>query len=181
MTIKNLNIESVKEITPNVIKDNRGYFLESFKNKCFENFNIKQENMSFSLKKGTLRGIHLQLGKHAQAKLVSCPKGRVMDVFVDLRKGSKTFGKWGSVILDDILHNQVFIPKGFGHGFLTLTDNCILSYKVDEYYDKDSEYSIIWNDRYLKIDWNIKNPIINRKDMLGSSFDEYQKKMTFTK
>ena len=174
MIIKKLTDTGVLEIIPNKFHDSRGYFMETFRHSHLSNFSVKQENTSMSLMKGTLRGIHMQLNKHSQAKLVSCLQGKILDVYVDLRKNSNTFGAWGSIVLDASKNNQVFIPKGFGHGFVTLTNNSVVSYKCNAYYNKESEYTIAWNDKSLNIDWRIAKPILNTKDSLGKSIEDYK-------
>ncbi|HKK12782.1 MAG TPA: dTDP-4-dehydrorhamnose 3,5-epimerase [Flavobacteriaceae bacterium] len=145
-------------ITPDVFKDERGYFIESFNKKKFAkatglSIDFVQDNLSKS-SKGVLRGLHFQTGQYEQTKLVKAIKGSALDVCVDLRKESKTFGKYFSIVLDDIEHKQLFIPRGFAHGFLVLEDETIFSYKCDNYYHKPSEGGIIFNDNTLNIDWN---------------------------
>ncbi len=146
-------------IEPRVFKDDRGYFFESFNQKVFEeligqNVNFVQDNQSFS-QYGVIRGIHFQQGEHAQAKLVRVLAGEVLDVAVDLRKNSETYGQHVAVKLTAANHKQLFVPRGFGHGFSVLSKTAIFAYKCDNYYHKDSEGGIVYNDPRLAIDWGI--------------------------
>tara|TARA_B100001939_G_C16714030_1_gene518321 strand:- start:107 stop:652 length:546 start_codon:yes stop_codon:yes gene_type:complete len=156
-------------------EDERGLFIESFRENLFNELvpGIKfvQENISFS-RKNVLRGIHFQ-SKNAQAKLVRVIKGSVLDVFVDLRHNSKDFGKYDSKILSSTNFKQLYIPAGFGHGFLALEDTWLM-YKCSEYYSPEHDKTIFWNDKSLKIDWGISNPVISNKDKEGISFDKYK-------
>lgn len=170
MTVEETYLKGCFVITPNVIKDQRGYFFESFNKTEFETktgivTNFVQDNQSQS-SKGVLRGLHFQTGAFSQAKLVRVIKGKVLDVCVDLRSESTTFGKHFSILLDDIEHKQLYIPRGFAHGFLVLEDNSIFSYKCDNYYNKASERGIIYNDKDLNIDWNFpkEDLILSTKD-----------------
>ncbi|WP_142784486.1 dTDP-4-dehydrorhamnose 3,5-epimerase [Changchengzhania lutea] len=158
-------------IKPNVFEDERGFFLENFNKREFEKetgvqTSFVQDNISKS-SKGVLRGLHFQTGKSAQSKLVGVIKGKVLDVCVDIREESPTFGKHFSLILDDLSKKQLYIPKGFAHGFLTLEDNTIFFYKCDNYYNKASESGVIFNDKELNIDWDFPNDklIISDKDL----------------
>jgi len=168
-------------ITPEVFEDNRGYFFESFnKAKYSEKFGnevvIIQDNESKS-SKGTLRGLHYQIPPYTQAKIVRVVYGEVLDVVVDMRLHSKTFGQWKSVILNDDNKKQLFIPRGYAHGFVVLSDEAIFSYKVDNLYMPDYEKTIIWNDDFLNIDWMIDHSDItlSEKDEQGLSFAEATK------
>lgn len=172
MTIEETNLKGCFVITPKIFKDERGCFFESFNKAVFERETgivpcFVQDNISKSAK-GVLRGLHFQTGDFAQSKLVSVIKGKVLDVCVDLRKDSSSFGKYFSIILDDINHQQLFIPKGFAHGFLTLEDHSIFSYKCDNFYSKASESGIIFNDEELNINWNYSEDelIISEKDLM---------------
>lgn len=163
-------------IEPDVFKDKRGYFLESFNVEKFENLtNIKttfiQDNESYSTK-GVLRGLHYQTGAHAQAKLVRVVKGKVLDVAVDLRKNSETFGEYISIELSEDNKKQLFVPRGFAHGFIVLSEIVIFSYKCDNYYNKASEQGIIYNDKDLNIDWQLPEHefIVSEKDTKLNSF-----------
>lgn len=146
-------------IEPTIFSDGRGYFLETYRKNEFEELGINvdfvQDNRSKS-KKGTLRGLHFQVN-HPQAKLVQVLMGKVFDVAVDIRKGSPTFGKSFGVILDDELKRQFFIPEGFAHGFLTLSDEAVFAYKCSDYYQQEDEGGILWNDPDLKIEWPQKD------------------------
>ncbi|XLS29265.1 dTDP-4-dehydrorhamnose 3,5-epimerase [Flavobacteriaceae bacterium M23B6Z8] len=157
-------------IEPNIFYDQRGYFYESFQVKKFQeltgwNLSFVQDNVSVS-KRGVLRGLHFQKGVHSQAKLISVLKGAVLDVVVDIRAGSETFGKHFKIILDDQNKLHLFIPKGFAHGFVSLSEETIFSYKCDAYYNKEAESGIIYNDESLAIDWEFpeKELIISEKD-----------------
>jgi dTDP-4-dehydrorhamnose 3,5-epimerase len=159
-------IKSLFEITPRLFNDERGFFFESYSQKAFKengiNVTFIQDNQSYS-KKNVLRGLHFQTGDFAQGKLVRVIKGKALDVAVDLRKDSPTYGKYDSVILDDIKCNMLYVPEGFAHGFLALEET-ILIYKCTNLYNKSAEGGILWNDPDLNIDWQVKNPIISAKD-----------------
>ncbi len=165
-------------LKPKVFKDARGVFYETYNHKLFKritglDLNFVQDNQSVS-SKGVLRGLHYQTGKMAQAKLVRVIKGKVLDIVVDIRKDSETFGKSFSVILDDVKHLQLFVPRGFAHGFITLSKQSIFSYKCDNYYDKTSEGGIIYNDATLALDWHLPKEefIISEKDFELPTFEE---------
>lgn len=168
MNIIKTEIEDVYIIEPKVFGDKRGWFMESWSEKKMKehglNYNFVQDNHSFSATKGTLRGIHFQKGDSAQAKLVRCCKGAVIDVAVDLRKGSPTYKKWVAVELSAENKRQLLIPRGFGHGFVTLTDDVEFLYKADNYYDATSDRSILWCDEEINVNWGVDNPIISEKD-----------------
>ncbi|MFZ1806971.1 MAG: dTDP-4-dehydrorhamnose 3,5-epimerase [Cyclobacteriaceae bacterium] len=174
MVIKPTSIKGLLEITPKVFPDSRGWFFEFYKDISFEDVapSVKfvQENLSFS-KKGVIRGLHYQSGSFAQAKLVSVIKGRVLDVVVDLRTGSDTFGKTFTCVLDDEKHNMLFVPEGFAHGFSALEDSYFF-YKSSSIYSPEHESGILWNDSKLNIDWQISNPIISQKDQALPSLEE---------
>ncbi len=164
-------------VEPTVFQDKRGYFFESFNQQLFNNLtstntNFVQDNESFSTK-GVLRGLHYQAGNHAQAKLVRVIKGRVLDVALDIRKDSKTFGKHLAIELSEENKKQLFVPRGFAHGFVVLSETAIFSYKCDNFYNKDSEGGIIYNDTSLNIDWLLppKDFIVSEKDLLLPKFD----------
>ena len=172
MIIKETKLKGCFIIQPQVFKDKRGYFIESFNQKAFNNatgLNIKfvQDNESQS-SKGVLRGLHYQRGEYAQAKLVRVIKGSVLDVVIDLRPNSKTFGEQVSIELSEANKMQFFVPRGFAHGFVVLEDETIFSYKCDNYYNKESESGIIYNDEDLDIDWKLPNDelIISDKDLI---------------
>jgi len=156
-------------IETDVFGDYRGWFTETYtKNKFADNgidVEFIQDNQSYSAQKGTLRGIHFQINPKAQAKLVRCTRGAIIDTVVDLRKGSDTYKKWFSIELSAENKKQLFIPKGFGHAFLTLTDDAEVQYKVDEYYSDEHDRSIRFDDPELGIEWGIENPILSQKDL----------------
>jgi len=152
--------------------DNRGYFKELFKQTHFKE-KFLFDYMSFS-KKNILRGLHLQL-ENPQSKLVTVLFGKIFDVCLDCRKDSKTFGKFFTTILSDKNNKSILIPKGFAHGFCSLTNNVILHYKCSEYRNKKTEIGLIWNDKDLKIKWPVSNPIISKKDKQNFSFMEFKK------
>ena len=167
-------------IKPTVFKDARGYFFESFNQKEFKyntglNINFLQDNQSKS-SKDVLRGLHFQNPPHAQGKLVRVLNGSVLDVAVDIRKKSTTYGQHFKMILSNNDFKMLYIPKGFAHGFLTLEDNTIFSYKCTDFYHKVAEDCIIWNDIDLDIDWGIKEPIISEKDQHGKKFSSFASK-----
>jgi len=159
MKIKETPLKDCYIIEPTIFEDERGYFFEKYNEKKFEeltgmNGHFVQDNISKS-SYGVLRGLHLQKGEHAQAKLVSCLEGKVFDVAVDLRRDSPTFGKWFGVELTPENKLQLYVPRGFAHGFSVLSETAIFSYKCDNFYHKESEGSVIWNDPELNIDWKL--------------------------
>jgi dTDP-4-dehydrorhamnose 3,5-epimerase len=156
MILNKINLSEVILITPKILKDSRGWFVKSFDYSKF-GFEIKEENKSFSKKNGTLRGLHFQNKPHSQAKLICCLKGSLLDIAVDLRKNSPTYLKHIAVELSEKNQKQLFIPKGFAHGFVTLENNTIIEYKVDEYYNKKAERTIRYNDPELKIKWKCED------------------------
>jgi dTDP-4-dehydrorhamnose 3,5-epimerase len=162
----NTSLPEVWELQPKVFRDARGFFLETYHQQKFSDLGIPdafvQDNHSRSAK-GTLRGLHYQL-RHTQAKLCRVVEGEVMDVAVDVRLGSPTFGKWTSVLLSAERQNQIFIPQGFAHGFVALSDTVQFLYKCSDIYDPTSEYGIIWNDPDLAISWGVANPLVSEKD-----------------
>jgi dTDP-4-dehydrorhamnose 3,5-epimerase len=171
------NIQGVYLIKPKIFKDDRGVFFESFNKEIFDikvdsKINFVQDNQSLS-SKGVLRGLHFQNPPHAQAKLVSVVKGSVIDVVVDLRKESKTYGNYILEELSEYNNHQLFVPKGMAHGFLTLEDNTIFSYKCSDFYHKESEDSILWNDPALNIKWPNSNPILSEKDENAKKFSSF--------
>lgn len=176
MEIIKTAIEGVLIIKPDVFKDERGYFFESYNKERFAkaglDMNFVQDNESKS-SKGVLRGLHFQRPPFAQGKLVRVIKGSVMDVAVDLRKDSPTYGQWVSHILSEENKEMFWIPEGFAHGFLTLEDETIFSYKCTNVYNKESEGSIIWNDPDINIDWNIEKPILSEKDKVSPFFKDF--------
>jgi len=182
MKIQETKLKDVLIITPKAFSDDRGYFLESFRKKVFEErgltFNFVQDNISRS-KKNTVRGLHYQVGEFAQGKLCQVVYGRVLDVAVDIRFGSPTFGKYVATELSEENHEQLWIPPGFAHGFSVLSDIAIFHYKCTNYYDKASERAIRFNDKDLNIDWNITEPLVSPKDLEAKLFSEIEKDFTF--
>lgn len=168
MNIIETKVKDLYIIEPVVHGDNRGWFMESWSKKIFDeaglHYDFIQDNHSFSAKKGVLRGLHFQKGEAAQAKLIRCIRGAVLDVAVDMRKGSPTYMKWEAVELSEDNFRQLLVPRGFLHGFLTLTDNVEFVYKVDNYYNNEADRSIRFDDPDLNIDWGIKDPILSDKD-----------------
>ena len=167
MNLIKTKLEGVYILEPRVFGDERGWFMETYskiKTPEIANCDFVQDNHSYSKEKGILRGIHFQNGEHAQAKLVRCIRGAVLDVAVDLRKGSPTYMQWEAVELSAENKKQLFIPRGFGHGFLTLTEDVEFVYKTDNYYNYESDRSIIWNDPDIGVDWGTENPVLSEKD-----------------
>lgn len=168
-------------IEPKIIIDERGYFMESFNEKTFQNgigqkVHFVQDNQSFS-SKGVLRGLHYQVGEHAQSKLVRVLSGEVLDVAVDIRPDSKTFGQYVSVLLSAEKQNQFFVPRGFAHGFLVLSDTATFFYKCDNFYNKESEGGILYNDKTLNINWDFPESefIISDKDKIQPTLKDARK------
>jgi dTDP-4-dehydrorhamnose 3,5-epimerase len=172
-------------IEPKLFNDERGYFMETFNENTFqkgigETVNFVQDNQSFSTK-GVLRGLHYQTGEHAQAKLVRVLQGEVLDVAVDIRPESKTFGKYFSILLSGENHRQLFIPRGFAHGFLVLSETATFYYKCDNFYNKESEGGIIYNDKTINIDWYFptNDLIISEKDLILPTIENSKKNLVF--
>ncbi|MCX7551320.1 dTDP-4-dehydrorhamnose 3,5-epimerase [Xanthomarina sp. F2636L] len=172
MKVLETKLQGCFVLEPRIFKDKRGYFFESFNQNQFNqltgnNTNFVQDNESFSTK-GVLRGLHYQIGIHAQAKLVRVIKGRVLDVAVDIRKNSPTFSQYVAVELTENNKKQLFIPRGFAHGFVVLSDTAIFSYKCDNYYNKESEGGIIYNDPLLNINWQLpeESLLVSEKDVV---------------
>ena len=168
-------IEGVYVIEPKVFGDNRGYFMETYNEQEFKNngldYNFVQDNQSKS-KKGVLRGLHFQK-THPQAKLVRVLEGEVFDVAVDLRKGSKTYGKWVGVILSEENKKQFMIPRGFAHGFVVLSETAVFAYKCDDFYHPEDEGGIMWNDPDINIEWPYKGELLlSEKDKVHSLLKE---------
>ena len=177
MEVKKTKINGVFLLKPQIFEDNRGYFFESFNANKFNeatdlNVQFVQDNQSLS-SKNVLRGLHFQHPPFAQSKLVSVIKGEVLDVVVDIRKDSVTYGEYIAEYLSEENHHQLYIPEGMAHGFLTLKNHTIFSYKCSNYYHKDSEDGIIWNDSNLNINWRIKNPLVSKKDQLAKNFASF--------
>ncbi len=174
-------LEGCYIIEPKIINDDRGYFMESFNENTFQKtigakVHFVQDNQSFS-SKGVLRGLHYQTGEHAQAKLVRVLSGEVLDIAVDIRPNSKTFGEYVSILLSGSNQKQIFVPRGFAHGFLVLSDTATFFYKCDNFYNKESEGGIIYNDKTLNIDWNLSQEelIISEKDKVQPTLESAKK------
>ena len=169
-------IEGLLVIKPKVFEDGRGYFFESFNEKLLEQAGLKakfvQDNQSLS-QKNVLRGLHFQAPPFAQGKLVRVIKGSALDVVVDIRKKSPTYGKSYSIELNEQNKTMLWVPEGFAHGFCTLLNDTIFYYKCTNYYDKASEGSIIWSDPDLNINWNISDPVLSEKDKAGAAFKNF--------
>lgn len=176
MIIENTPIKDLMLITPNIFGDERGYFMETYNKKRLEKA-IKvafvQDNESLS-QKGVLRGLHFQKPPFTQAKLIRVIFGSILDVAVDIRKDSETYGQHFKHILSSENRKQLYIPAGFAHGFLCLEDNTIVNYKCSEFYNKNSEASLLWNDVELNIDWGMKDPILAEKDKLAEKFSTFE-------
>lgn len=179
MKVIETKIPGLLIIETDVFGDHRGYFTETYNKEKYKSLGIVtefvQDNMSFSTQKGTLRGLHWQNPPFAQAKLVSCTKGFVIDVAVDIRKGSPTYGEWVSVELSAQNHRQFFIPRGFAHGFLTLTDDVEFRYKCDNIYNKESEGGMRYDSPEVNVDWgsllNGIEPVLSDKDRVGPTLE----------
>ncbi|MDF0718819.1 dTDP-4-dehydrorhamnose 3,5-epimerase [Kaistella sp. PBT33-4] len=178
MKVRPTPLQDCYILEPSVFTDERGYFYEKFNEKKFEeltgmNGHFVQDNISKS-SYGVLRGLHLQKGDHAQAKLVSCLEGSVWDVAVDLRPDSPTFGKWYGIELTAVNKLQFYVPRGFGHGFSVLSETAVFAYKCDNFYNKESEGGVLWNDPDLAIDWKLpaSDVILSDKDLIQPHFAE---------
>jgi len=169
MNIITTKIEGLLILEPQIFQDERGYFYETYQFEKFKGLGIEetfvQDNQSLS-SEGTLRGLHFQKPPFGQAKLVRVVRGRVLDIAVDLRKGSPTYGHYEKVELSDQNHRQFFIPIGFAHGFLSLENNTLFTYKCSNYYNKASEGGLLWNDPSIEIDWGFSNPLVSAKDQI---------------
>jgi dTDP-4-dehydrorhamnose 3,5-epimerase len=176
MEILTTNLSGLLIIKPDVYSDERGYFFEAYNKAAFEAAGIDadfvQDNESCSAK-GVLRGMHMQKEPHSQGKLVRVTSGAVLDVAVDLRKDSPTYGQWSSIVLSGENKLMYWIPAGFAHGFLTLEDKTVFAYKCSGLYNKSAEVSIKWNDPDLNIEWGVENPILSEKDKRAGSFKEF--------
>ncbi|MBY0245251.1 MAG: dTDP-4-dehydrorhamnose 3,5-epimerase [Sphingobacteriaceae bacterium] len=177
MNITKTSIEGLLVIEPKIWNDSRGYFYESYSQKVMSEMGVNapfvQDNQSLS-QKGTLRGLHAQAAPFEQGKLVRVLQGSVLDVAVDIRKKSDTYGQHFAIELSAENHKQLWIPPGFLHGFLTLENNTIFTYKVTNYYDKNSEIGVIYNDPKLNINWDTQDVLISDKDLILPSFEEFK-------
>lgn len=182
MKIIKTPIPDLLVIEPNVFNDQRGYFFESYNQERYFNIEMNmlfvQDNESKS-GKDVLRGLHFQKPPFAQGKLVRVIQGKVLDVAVDIRKGSPTYGHYHAVELDSVSKKMFYIPEGFAHGFLTLEDDTIFSYKCTNYYNKESEGSILWSDETIGVKWDVENPILSDKDKEGPLLKDFQSPFNF--
>lgn len=176
MKITKTAVEGLLIVEPQVFGDYRGWFMETWTRQKMEEAGIRidflQDNQSYSAQKGTLRGLHFQKDPKSQTKLLRCTRGEILDVAVDLRRSSPTYKKWVSVVLSAENKKQFLIPKGFGHGFVTLTDDVEVQYKVDEYYAPECDRSIRFDDPEIGVDWGVKEPILSQKDLKAPKLAE---------
>ncbi|MDN3451828.1 dTDP-4-dehydrorhamnose 3,5-epimerase [Planococcus sp. APC 3906] len=184
MNFLETKLSGVYILEPTVHGDHRGWFMETHSNEQFKEAGLGlafvQENHSFSASKGTLRGLHYQLSPKAQTKLVRCTKGAIYDVAVDIRKGSPTFGDWFGLELSAENKKQLLVPKGFAHGFMTITDDVEVQYKVDELYSPENDRGIIWNDPEIGIEWPIDiKPILSQKDEKAPLLEDTENNFAF--
>ena len=179
MEIIKTPLEGLLVIKPKIFGDDRGYFFESWSKQSFAKVGLDldfvQDNQSLS-SKGVLRGLHFQNPPYAQGKLVRVIKGAVLDVALDIRKNSPTYGQYFSVELSEKNKTIVWIPPGFAHGFVALKDNTIFSYKCTGVYNKESEEALLWNDKDLNINWEINNPLVSEKDLVAGNFKDFASK-----
>lgn len=185
LKVTTTNLQDVKIIEPAVFGDNRGFFTETYSERDFKdagiNIDFVQDNHSLSTQAGVLRGLHFQRGKAAQTKLIRVVSGAVLDVIVDVRKGSPTYKKWEGYIISESNHRQLLVPKGFAHGFVTLTDNVNFLYKCDNYYDAEADGGISFKTPELNINWPIDfdTAITSEKDAAQPTFTEFEKDNPF--
>jgi dTDP-4-dehydrorhamnose 3,5-epimerase len=174
-------LDGVVLVAPAVYGDDRGFMLESFRRRDWSDLGVDvefvQHNHSRSAK-GTLRGIHFQT-EPGQAKLVRCVRGEVLDVAVDLRRGSPTYGQWEAHVLDDVKHHQLFVPVGFGHGFAVLSDVADVAYQVSSYYDPETESGIAWDDPDIGVDWRVDEPLLSERDKQAPKLAEVRDELPF--
>jgi dTDP-4-dehydrorhamnose 3,5-epimerase len=177
MEIKERKLKGVFEVQLKPIGDHRGFFMRTFDLNVFNHYGLNkvwmQENHSRSTQKGIIRGLHFQLPPFSETKLVRCTRGAVLDVFVDLRKDSPTFGQWDAIELTEENKKMIFIPRGFAHGFCTLSEESEVQYKVDNFYSPENERGLLWNDSDVGIDWPTQNPILSEKDKKNMTFKEF--------
>jgi dTDP-4-dehydrorhamnose 3,5-epimerase len=176
MEVVETKLKGVLVIKPKVFEDARGYFFESYNEKLFKqmglNLNFVQDNQSLS-QRGVLRGLHFQNPPYAQGKLVRVITGSVYDVAVDIRENSPTYGEWFGLELNEKNKWMMYIPEGFAHGFATLRDNTIFSYKCTNFYNKASEDCLLWNDPDIGITWNLDDPMLSEKDLTGKKINDF--------
>jgi len=181
MNIKALDIDGIFLVTPKRFADDRGYFSEVFKAHVFneaigKTIDFVQDNHSYSQKRGTVRGLHFQSPPHAQGKLVRCPRGSIVDIAIDVRKGSDTYGQHVRVELSEKNGQQLWVPAGFLHGFVTLEDDTEVTYKVTDYYAPECDGNVFWNDADLGLDWGIDpaDAVLSEKDKKAPKFRDFQ-------
>ncbi len=177
MEFKELGIDGLFEVKLKPHVDERGFFMRAYDIDEFRKHGLQrewvQENHSRSERKGIIRGLHFQVEPYSETKLVRCIRGEIFDVAVDLRKGSKTFGKWHGVFLSEENKKMFFIPRGFAHGFCTLTDISEVVYKIDNFYSPEHERGLHWNDPDLNIDWPVNDPILSAKDQKNMTLKDF--------
>ena len=183
MEVEKTFIDGAVVLTPKVFGDNRGWFMESYSKRTLEEAGIFddfiQDNRSFSAEKGTLRGLHCQTEPMAQAKLLTCLKGEILDVAVDIREGSPTYMKWVSVKLSEENKKMFYIPTGCLHGFVTLTDDVEVMYKVNNFYSPENDRSVRFDDPTLGVEWGVTNPILSQKDLNAPLLKDSDVKFTY--
>ncbi len=184
MKFTKTEIDGLLIVEPDVFKDDRGYFFESFAEKKYKeagiNYPFVQDNISKSVK-GTIRGLHYQVGEFAQGKLCQVITGEVLDVAVDVRFGSPTFGKYVGVVLSEENRKQFWLPPGFAHGFAVMSEIAIFHYKCTSYYSKKDERAILYNDPQLNINWGVSSPIVSPKDLVGNNFKDIEQDFSYKK
>ena len=182
MKFRKTSLDGVWLIEPKIFEDDRGHFLEAFREEVYREkgleFNFVQDNISTSVR-GTLRGLHYQIPPWSQAKLVMAMNGEILDVAVDLRKNSPTFGKYYSAILNDKNRKMILVPAGFAHGFSVLSEKATVFYKCNQYYHKASERGVRWNDKAIGINWQVETPILSEKDQSLPLLEEIEQKDLF--
>jgi dTDP-4-dehydrorhamnose 3,5-epimerase len=175
------NLDGVALIEPQVFGDERGFFVETFSRERWRELGVDadfvQHNHSRSVR-GTLRGLHFQT-EPGQAKLLRCVRGEILDVAVDLRRGSPTYGQWESHVLDDVKHRQLFVPIGFGHGFAVLSEIADVAYQVSSYYDPDTEAGIAWDDPDVAVEWGVEDPLLSERDRQAPKLAEIAARLPF--
>lgn len=184
MEIIDTKIKDLKIIQAHIFEDTRGYFFESYNKKQFDAAGLVadfvQDNQSLS-SKNVIRGLHFQCPPYAQGKLVRVATGTALDVAVDIREGSPTYGQHVSIILSSTKNNMFWIPEGFAHGFVALEDNTLFLYKATNFYNKDSEGSLRWDDPDIGVEWNIKNPLTSEKDKISEFFKDFKSPFKYEK
>ena len=183
MNVTETRLKGVFILEPKVFGDARGWFMESWSKKKMEEaglfYDFVQDNQSFSAEKGTLRGLHYQKNPMAQAKLLRCTRGEILDVAVDIRKGSPQYAKWVSVRLSAENKRQLMIPRGFAHGFITLTDDVEVQYKADNYYAPECDGNILWSDPAIGVDWELAPTVLSAKDEAAPTLAEREAQLNF--